>query len=406
MKIIKSITAILLALAILIPSALLWSNMSFARTSVHSLLSALTSRQHRLADGLSISAQEIDKAASDYIGFHNSFINIYGLGMRLSGTRLVHAGARTLVKLDSGALVEYSTDPNAAKESADAAKKNVASLSALKTYLDTQGIPLLFVLAPGKLDEEDPGLPYQLRDYSNVTADSFLDGLESSGIDYLDLRKVWREKGWSRTDGFYYSDLHWQPKYAILSWAYVTQYLSDRYGIRNDPSLFDLKNQKVESFKNISLGSTGRIIGRFYAIPDSTELYTPDFDTHFHLVNKRVGWDKTGTFEETTVNRSLTHDRSGLFTNDMINMYYARDSVVENTLAPNDANVVFIRDSFGGMLGGYVPLAFRNTSIVDMRTMNERKDETVQSIIDNFDTDLVVVLYHIGMVDKEDMFSF
>ena len=406
MKIIKSITAILLSLAVLIPSVLLWSNLSFAKTSVFSLYTALTSRQRHLSDALSISAQEIDKAASDYIGFHNSFINMYGLGMRLSGTRLVHAGSRTLVKLDSGALVEYSTDPNAAQVSADAAEKNVASLSALKDRLDAQGIPLLFVLAPDKLDEQDPGLPYQLRDYSNPTADSFLDGLDKAGVDYLDLRKVWREKGWSRADGFFYSDLHWQPRYAILSWAYVTQYLSDRYGIRNDPSLFDLQNQTVETYENVSLGSTGRIIGKFYARPDGIELFTPDFDTHFHLVNKRVGWDKTGTFEETTVDRTMINNRSGLFSNDVTGMYYARDSVVENSLAPNDANVVFIRDSFGGMLGGYVPLAFRNTSIVDLRTMNGRKDETVQSIIDDFDTDLVVVFYHVGMVDEEKMFAF
>lgn len=404
MKIINRVTAILLSLIILVPSVLLWVNLSFAKTSVFSLLTALRSRQS-LSHGLSVSTQEIDKAASDYIGFHNSFVNVYGLEMRMSGTRLVHVGNRVVLKLDSGAICEYNLDPESVKADAQTAKKNAASLAALKEKLDQQGIPLVFVLAPNKLDENNPGLPYQLNDYSNVIADDFLQELDTYGIDHVDLREVWRQNGWSRTDGFFYSDMHWRPEYAIRSWGYVTQYLNDRYGIRNDPALFDMQNQTVEKYEHVSLGDTGRIIGRFYAKIDDTELYMPNYDTHFHLVNKRVGWDKTGSYEETTVDRSSV-DCGDLFVNGLLGFYYARDSVVENENAPNDANVVFIRDSFGGSLGGYVPLAFKNTSIIDLRTMNERPGETVQSIIDGFDTDIVVVFYHVGMVPRDNMFVF
>ena len=99
-------------------------------------------------------------------------------------------------------------------------------------------------------------------------------------------------------------------------------------------------------------------------------------------------------------------DRGGIFVNDLIDIYRVRDSVVENEKAQNDANVVFIRDSFGGMLGGYVPLAFKNTSIVDLRTMDQRGGETVSSIVDGFNTDMVIVFYNVGMVANEVMFKF
>ncbi len=405
MKTITRITAVVLSAAILIPSVLLWTNLSFIKTAAFSVLSAVTSGEQRLDKGLSAAAGEIDGAAADYIGFHSAFIDLYGLGMRLCGSRLVHAGSRTVLKLDSGAICEYETDRDYPAKSAQIARDHAAALIKLKQNLDRQGIPFLFVLAPGKISETDPGLPYRLPNYVNKNADSFLNELNKAGVDTLDLRAYWREKGWSRADGFFYSDLHWRPKYALLSWAHVTQVLNDRYGIRNDPALFDLKNQKVETYDNVSLGSTGRIVGRFYAKTDSTELYIPNYETSFHLVNKRVGWDKTGTCEETTVDRSFLH-KGGVYDNDLISMYYARDSVIENKMAPNDANVVFIRDSFGGMLGGYVPLAFRNTSIVDLRTMNERKGETVSTIIHDFNTDLVIVFYHVGMITNETMFEF
>lgn len=402
---IKRITAILLSLAILLPSALLWGNSSFLKTSAGSVYSALTSGVRQIGSGLSNSAKEIDKAASDYIGLHDLFINVYGLGMRLCGNRLVNVGSRVVARLNSGSLVEYNTDEAQVEKEAETAKKNAASLAGLKETLDKKNIPLLFVLAPGKPDKNDPGLPYGLKDYGNAAADSFLKELDDLGVDYLDLRDLWQQNGWSVDDGFFSSDLHWRPEYAIRSWGYVTQYLNDHYGVVNDPSLFDLNNLKLEKYENVSLGGTGRILGKYYAKTDGTELYIPKYETKLHVVNKRVGWDKTGTFEETTVDRSQM-DRGSIFRNDLIDMYRVRDSVVENYKAPNDANVVFIRDSFGGMLGGYVPLAFKNTSIIDPRTMDEREGETVRSIINDFDTDLVLVFYHIGMVTQANMFEF
>lgn len=405
MKIIKTVTAVLLSLVILIPSALLWSNLPFLHTAAFSVLSAVTSGGQRLDKSLAKSTKEIDKAVSDNIGLHNTFINLYGLGMRLCGSRLVNTGSRVVAKLDSGSLCEYDAESEQAPERSETVKRNAAALSALKASLDEKGIPLLFVLAPGKPDKYDPGLPYGLTDLENPAADDFLAQLEASGVDCLDLREIWHEKGWSQADGFFRSDLHWRPTYALRSWDCVTQYLDVHYGIRYDPSLFDLQNQTVETYENVSLGGIGRIVGKYYAPIDSTELYLPKYETLLHLVNERVGVDKTGTYEETTVDRSALN-RGGLFSNDLIDMYHARDSVVENMKAPNDANVVFIRDSFGGMLGGYVPLAFHNTSIIDMRTMAKREGESVQSIIDGFDTDLVLVFYHVGMVDRAEMFAF
>ena len=404
MKTINRMTAIVLSAALLLPSVLLWSNLSFIKTSAFSVLSAVTSGR-QLSGSLVTATKEIDQAASDYIGFHHSFINAFGLGMRLIGSRLVNTGDRTIVKLDSGALCEYITDRDKIKAKEKTTQKNAASLAALKERLERQNIPLLFVLAPGKLDKEQPGLPYRMNDYQNALADSFLQELDRSGVDYLDLRQVWKEQGWSVTDGFFLSDLHWRPKYALLSWAYVARYLNDHYGIQNDPALFDLKNQRVETYPNVSLGSTGRVIGKYYAKTDTAELYLPNYETKFHLTNKRLGWDKTGSYEETTIDRSFL-DRGGLFDNDLINIYRAEDSVIENENAPNDANVVLIRDSFGGMLGGYIPLTFKNTSNINMRSMNERKNETVSSIIDGFDTDLVIVFFHIDMVGRTGMFAF
>ena len=405
MKTTKRIAAVLLSLVILIPSVMLWCNLSFIKTSAYSVITALLSGQQRLDKSLSVSASEIDKAASDYVGFHFSFINLYGLGMKLCGSRMVNIGNRIVVRLDSGSLVEYNPDETQFEANMQTAKKNAAALAAFKGSLEEKNIPLLFVLVPGKVDKYDPGLPYQLEDHSNPIADAFLRCLDESGVDYIDLREVWHEKGWSYAEGFYNSDLHWRPTFALRSWGYVTQYLNDCYGIYNDPATFDLDHQKVELFYDASLGDTGRIVGKYYAQMDGTELYIPDFETHFHLVNERVGWDKTGTFEETTVNRDALTEGT-LFTTNLTELYYARDSVVENTLAQNDANVVFIRDSFGGALGGYVPLAFKNTSMVDMRTMKARKEESVQSIIDDFDTDLVIVFYNVGMTDAENMFAF
>ena len=402
MKIIKRITAILLCVIILIPSVMLWGNLSFIKSSVFSVYSVLRSGPDQLGSGLSKSAEEIDKAASDYIGMHNSFVNIYGLTMRLCGSRLVNVGSRAVVKLDSGAIFEYTTDKEEIKKETQAAKSNAVRLAKLKEELDEQKIPLLFVLAPGKLDENNSGLPYNLENYPNTIADNFLNELDKYGVEFIDLREVWRQNGWTREDGFYYSDLHWRPEYALRSWGYVTRYLNDNYGIENDPSTFDLNNQNLEKFDNVALGSTGRIIGKYYTKIDGTELFTPKFDTLFHVVNERLGWDKTGTLEETSVDRS-TLNMGGIFYNDLISLYRVRDSVVENKMASNDANVVFIRDSFGGMLGGYAPLAFKNTSIVDLRTMNGK---SVIPIIDGFDTDLVIVFYNVGMVSNESMFNF
>lgn len=403
MKQIKCVTAALLALTILLPSVLLWGNLSFLKTSAYSVITAVNPAQ-LLKGSLTKATKEIEQATSDYIGFHDSFINLFGLGTRLIGSRLVNTGDRTVVKLDSGTLCEVVTDRKKIKAQAEQAKENATSLAVLKEKLDQQNIPLLFVLAPCNLDKNQPGLPYRMNDYKNETADSFLKELEKFGVDYLDLREVWQKQGWSITDGFFRSDLHWRPQYALLSWAYVAQYLNDCYGIQNDPALFDLTNQRVETYPNVSLGSTGRVIGKYYAQTDTAEVYLPNYETKFHVINKRLGWDKTGSYEETTIDRSVL-DRGGLFANDLINIYCAEDSVVENEKAQNEANVVFIRDSFGGMLGGYVPLTFQRTNHVNMRSMNERA-ETVASIIERFDTDMVIVFFYVDSISRNGMFHF
>lgn len=405
MKTINRITAIVLSAALLLPSVLLWSNLSFLKTSAYSALTAVTSIRRQLNGNLKDATVKIEQAVSDYVGFHHSFVNLFGLGMRLIGSRLVNTGDRTIVKLDSGAVCGYETDKDKVNEQAKTVKKNAALLAQLKAKLTQQNIPLLFVLAPNDLDRDHPGLPYRLHDYNNEIADSYLNELDRFGIDYIDLRRVWKEQGWSIADGFFYSDTHWRPKYALLSWGYVAQYLNDHYDIQNDPALFDLKNQRVETYPNVSLGNTGRVIGKYYAKTDTTELYLPNYETEFHVVNKRLGWDKTGSYEETTVDRTAVN-RGGLFTNDLIDLYSARDSMVENKNAANDANVVFIRDSFGGMLGGYVPLTFHNTSLVDPRAIDAREEESVSEIIDNFDTDLVIVFYFVSMLPQSQMFAF
>ncbi len=397
--------AFVLVIVLLIPSAMLWTNISFLKTSVFSVFSQITqATPGSLSKNLAAVSDEIDAAATDYVGFHNFFVNTFGFLMRSCGNRVVKTGQRTVVRLDSGGIFEINNTEKSVNPE-KIAKQNAASVGKLNVEMAKKGIPLLFVLAPCKLDPDDPGLPIGYEDNMNGFADSFLRGLDEEKVRYIDLRDYWRENNIDYSKGFFATDTHWTAKYALLSWKYVVERLQTDYGIENDVSLLDGNHLNVQELSEISLGNTGRIVGRGYVKPDDAVLYTPKYETSFRVVNTRLGWDKTGSMEETMTNPSAVKT-GDVFTADLIDYYAARDSVVENYLAKNEKSVLFIRDSFGGSLGGFVPLMFKKTSILDLRVMSQRPGETVQTVLDSSDPDLAIIFYYIGSLYNEEMFDF
>ena len=136
---------------------------------------------------------------------------MFGLTQRIIGNRFVPDAGENydVVKLRNGQLsfIEEKDSGNV--------QKAADSTAELKAFLDKQGIGLLYVQLPAKIDSRDKQLPAGVFDYANENADALCAALPKHRRNGYTRRN--RPGGLSHKDLFFRTDHHWKPQTGL--WA-------------------------------------------------------------------------------------------------------------------------------------------------------------------------------------------
>jgi hypothetical protein len=289
-------------------------------------------------------------------------VQLNGLAQRLMGRRVVNDadGVYNVVKLDNGWLTFVAPErdmPGAAE-----------NMLALRDHLAADGIPMLYVQAPVKVNKYDPQLPVGVTDYNNTNIDRLIALLADSGVDCLDLRERLNAYTSDYYSAFFKTDHHWKPETALWAFGEVGRYLNANYGFDIDEALFDPGNYSYETQKNWFLGSQGKRVGNLYGGTDDFTLITPKFPTDFTSEIPHKGLTVSGAFEDVFIFHEILDSRDYF----NINTYaaytggdYPLQTIINNS--GGEKNILLIRVSSSCAFSPFLALGVGRLDAIDPR---------------------------------------
>jgi len=331
------------------------------------------------------------------------FVNVYGLAQRVTGNRRVYDAASSssdVIKLGNGYLsfvLPKSKDlPKKADETA-----------ALNAHLKSEGIPLLYVQLPFKINKLDSELPTGVYDYANENSDTMLSALKSRGVATFDLRDEIVKAGLDWYPLFFRTDHHWKPSTGLWAAGKISEKLNSDYGFNIDMPLLNSNNFSSTTYKNWFLGSQGKRVGQFYAGTDDFTLLLPKYKTDMNCTYYRVNGQniiKNGSFKDAMI---FTEN---LKTKDYFNIntyatYSGGDfplTICTNNLLAGK-KILILRDSYANVLAPFISLA----CCKELRTIDPRHfTGSITDYIDSFKPDIVMMLYYPTALSNSAFFKF
>lgn len=344
--------------------------------------------------------ESAETALNEDLDQEHGFIQLYGGFQRLAGRRVledVNQSAR-VVRLGNGTLNFSYLDP----VSTDVAGL-AASLNRFQDYLAGEGIPLLYVAAPQKVEAGADLLPPGILDYNNENADQFLSLLAEHGADTVDLRPLF-EATEDYAAWFFRTDHHWKPEAAFYAWQYLTTILEEDYGISTDPVYTDEANYDQVVYEDYFLGSQGKRVGTLYAGTDDITEYIPKFETNFTYTCPFYAIDRSGPFEESLLFPERVAEKD-YFGGNPYTLYAGGDypqATIVNHLNPDGKKIVLLRESFSCAFTPFLALSCSELTTIDLRYFSGDLPETLSQL----DPDLVIVLYCVSSLNTQDLFHF
>ena len=245
---------------------------------------------------------------------------------------------------------------------------------------EAAGVDFLYVQFPCRVDEENSQVPWGASSYENENIDAVLEQLSEAEVDTLDLRKALTQAGWTYDEGFYDTDGHWTTRSGFLSAGLVAEYLNEQYGFAYDMARYGEANYDVRSY---SVNS--------YAVEEEVELFLPDFDTDFRVLDAYRNEEYGGSFEEACfdMTKAETEEYSSVLTaysaSRIRNSYLFEYQNLESV--NNQKRILITSDSFSWHLIPYLALDAEYVDYVYKMTA-----EQMEYYIAELQPDMVIVM--------------
>lgn len=293
-----------------------------------------------------------------------------------------------------------------------AQQERVDSMMKLADFATEQGVHLLFVQAPCKVDAYGDEDVNGKLDFSNQNADELLAGLRTNGIEVMDLRENLHEaaptsEAYHRF--FYRTDHHWRPQAALLAADLLSQRLESE-GIPMTRAAYAPERYRVETHPAFFLGSQGKKVTLAKTEPDDFAVVTPNFPVKLHVEMPSLYVNATGGFD-------LLLDPRQIERQDYYNLnpyaFYGHGDVpllrIENQDQPDSGKrILILRDSYCDTLIPYLALGCRQITALYLRHFTG----SVETFIREEKPDVIVVMYtasYSGKIDwtgHKDKFDF
>jgi len=356
--------------------------------AAHDLLTAVRQGDAR---GVMDFRSAVDEISNEDLSYHSAMMDVDSLKNNLLGTRIVSKDGTTVVKADSGSLIDR-VDPVSDEE----IRKSVECLQALEAAAEENGAGFLYCAAPKK--ELYETAPPNAENAFPDNYDRLLQALDAAGIPTLDLSAALKESGVPDSEIFYYTDHHWTARSGFLAANAVCKRLSSLYGFPYNEEYADLGNYTVTTYPDWFLGSKGKTVGTYFTWrgADDFELITPNFETS--LTEEQPFKDRTrqGAFEDTVL--YLSNMKKDYYHISSYATYSGGDyrlQIMTNLLNPNGKKILLVRDSFACVVAPFLALQTGELHICDVRNNSSYVGEklNLEEYIREIRPDCVIVLY-------------
>lgn len=325
----------------------------------------------------------------------NQWINLNGLFQRKMGK--TGDLEKDWYLLKNGMLM-YSQN----KDSDEELKKYANNVVNLSQFAEDNGMKFLYVELPYKVQgsgEYPAGVP----DYGNRNANGIMKILLSKSVQTMDFRDIMKNQNIETAESFFKTDQHWKPETALWAAGELSKKLTQVDSEWKDhPKYRNSNNYRMEYHSNLFLGAIGKKIGSAYAGKDDFNMPIPIFENTFRyrVPRQEDSIDRTGDFETAFIeSNNLKNDPF------KVNTYAAycdgdhNKEQVTNESAPNQRNILLIRDSFSCTLMPYLALYTKNITTLDLRLY---KTKSVYDYIRRHpDIDTVIVAYNPSSITEE-----
>ena len=333
----------------------------------------------------------LESITSDKLNYHSMLMDINSFKENLLGTRIVPKEDITIIKTDSGCLLEQ-TEPMLPDEILQV----VQSIDELRTAAEAGGAKFLYCAVPGK--EVFHSDPPNARNFARQNFRLFLSEMASKEIPVLDFTEQLK-RNQSEYPIFYNTDHHWTVRAGFDATGAILEELRGRYGLEYDSALTDLSNYHIEHYPHWFLGSYGKKVGTYFTWQgaDDFELITPDFQTDLTEELPLENRTRRGDFKESAL-KMPAMEKSYY----EINTYATysggnfHQQILTNHLNPQGAKVLLIRDSFACVVGPFLSLSLGQLHECDMRRDDYFVGDKLNmaDYIQEIKPDYVLVLYY------------
>lgn len=360
-------------------------------------LKAYLPEDYDALDMLNARIQSFDSQIADSMfmkeemGYANSAFQ-YALGKKMITT-----GGRNMVTLNTGHLYdleEYMPMEESAREIID-----------LKNSMP-EDLPFLFVYEhPVLYDDSMMPEGYDKLDHSKQIADEVTAYLREGNVNLLDSRDILPASGHALEDLLMYTDQHWSTLSAMTMARSIAEKINEMDGANLDPSLLDRDQFETEVYEKRFLGKYGQRLGTKVIDPDDLVVYMPKYETDMtrHTLRTTNFQDAAGNFRETFVREDRIEPLEGKTYNILGYTYYGQAETYEilhNNLAP-DYTIMLFKDSYSAPVGAFLSLVASDVISVDLR----KSEDSVETWIENYDPDIVVMAYSLQML-RDDEYKF
>lgn len=266
-----------------------------------------------------------------------------------------------------------------------------------------EGVKFSFISYPSKTNSTTLPTAYGVDTNYEEIRKIFLDYLDKNNIDYLNVRELLENDGYTTKDIFYKTDHHWKATAGFYAARAIADYLNETYDWNLNSSALDKDKFTFTTYHNLWFGEEGRNLSRAWvgALDDFIQIM-PNYDTSITLQYPDKD-EMSGDFSELV-------DCSGYDGNVDYYRYSAHYSygkgmgssmTYHNNLADeNGKKILIIKDSFSVVV---IPFLILETSDITVWDMRSNKDGLYQYIRDN-DFDVVLLAYTDFW--RDDMWNF
>lgn len=260
---------------------------------------------------------------------------------------------------------------------------------ALKSFLDKQGINMLYVQAPVKTCESDVEV-YGVTDFANQNADDLLAGLVAADIDYIDLREKLKLTNTPFHDYFYKTDHHWKAETALWAAGEISDYLNSKIsGKVKIPEIFSLDLYTSKVYKNRFLGSEGQKITLARCDPEDFLLLYPEFSVHLSFEIPRTHTILDGDFDITYDYTKI--DEPDIYKRRCYGAFAHADQALikyHNYNLEDGMKLLVIGDSYDNAVTPFLSLGVSDLDVLDLRSFTG----SLETFISQNDYDYVIVV--------------